>query len=96
MEGLKVEGKRQTSTIKAGEIGNDRELTSVVERWNSADLQVLVRMTTKDPQMGETTYRLTNLSRAEPPAALFQVPAGYTVTEGVERSRMEGKIINIQ
>ena len=89
MEGLKVEGKRHTNTIKAGEIGNDRELVSVTERWNSTDLQVLVRMTTKDPQMGETTYRLTNISRVEPPAALFQVPADYTVTEGLQQIRFD-------
>ena len=96
MEGLKVDGKRQTSTIKAGEIGNDRELTSVVERWNSAGLQVLIRMTTKDPQMGETTYRLTNLSRADPPAALFQIPADYTVTEGVDQIRIDRKVVTKQ
>lgn len=92
LEGLKVEGKRQTFTVKAGEIGNDRELVSLTERWNSIALQVLVRMTTKDPQMGETTYRLTNISRAEPAAALFQVPADYTVTEANEQFRFERKI----
>lgn len=91
MEGLKVEGKRQTHTIKAGEIGNDRELTNVTERWNSTELQVLVRMTTKDPQMGESTYRLTNISRTEPSAALFQVPPDFTVTDGPEQIRFERK-----
>jgi len=35
-----------------------------------------------DPRFGETTYRLTNISRAEPDRALFEVPAGYTVKEG--------------
>ena len=85
MEGLKVEGKRVTNTIAAGEVGNDRALVSVTERWNSPELQALVRMTTKDPQMGETTYRLTNIARSEPPAALFQVPADYTVTEASDR-----------
>ena len=88
MEGLKVEGKRMTHTIKAGEIGNDRELVSVTERWTSTDLQVLVRMTTKDPQMGETTYRLSNISRSEPAASLFQVPADYTVSDANERFRV--------
>jgi hypothetical protein len=88
MEGLKVEGKRQTFTIKAGEIGNDRELVSVTERWTSPELQVLVRTTTKDPQMGETTYRLSNISRSEPAASLFQVPADYTVTDANERFRV--------
>ena len=90
MEGLKVEGKRLTHTIAAGEVGNDRALVSVTERWNSPELQVLVRMTAKDPQMGETTYRLNNISRAEPAASLFQVPADYTVKEANERMLKEG------
>jgi len=89
MEGIKVEGKRSTHTLAAGAIGNDRALTTVSERWTSPELQVLVRMTTKDPQMGETSYRLTNLSRSEPAASLFQVPADYTVREAQERIRIE-------
>jgi hypothetical protein len=34
-----------------------------------------------DPRMGETVYRLTNVSRSEPAHALFEVPADYTVTD---------------
>ena len=89
MEGLKVEGKRTSHTLAAGAIGNDRPLVTVSERWTSPDLQVLVRMSTKDPQNGETSYRLTNLSRAEPAASLFQVPADYTVREAQQRIRFE-------
>lgn len=89
MEGLKVEGKRQTHTIAAGEIGNDRALTTVMERWTSPELQVTVRTLTKDPQMGESTYRLTNISRAEPAAALFQVPADYMVKEAEQIIRFD-------
>lgn len=89
MEGLKVEGKRETRTIAAGEIGNDRAIVSMTERWTSPELQVTVRSLTKDPQMGESTYRLTNLSRAEPAATLFQVPADYTVKEANQQIRIE-------
>ncbi len=32
-----------------------------------------------DPRTGEETFHLTNISRAEPPAYLFQVPAGYQI-----------------
>ena len=35
-----------------------------------------------DPRFGESTYRVTNLIRAEPEAALFQVPPDYTIKEG--------------
>lgn len=33
-----------------------------------------------DPQMGDTTYRLTNIQRAEPAQSLF-VPLGYRVRD---------------
>jgi hypothetical protein len=35
-----------------------------------------------DPMMGQTTFQLTNIYQAEPAAALFQVPADYTVQDG--------------
>ncbi len=44
-------------------------------------LKLLVMSKSSDPRMGETTYKLTNLSRAEPDPALFQIPADYTVKE---------------
>ena len=34
-----------------------------------------------DPRIGETTYRLTNIVRAEPPRSLFEVPPDYQVNE---------------
>lgn len=82
MEGLKVEGTRITHTIPAGDIGNDRAISSTVERWVSPELQVTIRSISKDPQMGETAYTLTNISREEPAKSLFQIPAGYKVEEG--------------
>jgi hypothetical protein len=32
-----------------------------------------------DPRFGETTYRLTNVSRTDPDRSLFEVPAGFDV-----------------
>jgi hypothetical protein len=49
------------------------------ETWHSPKLKVLVMSKSSDPRMGETTYKLTNLSRAEPDPALFQIPADYTI-----------------
>jgi hypothetical protein len=34
-----------------------------------------------DPRFGETTYKLTNISRLEPDHSLFEPPAGYTMKE---------------
>jgi hypothetical protein len=81
MEGVAVEGTRTTVTIPAGQIGNERPINIVSERWFSPDLKVLVMSRQSDPRFGETTYRLTNLTRAEPPAQLFEIPGDFTVVD---------------
>lgn len=81
IEGIAVEGTRITSTIPAGKIGNEHPIQIVSEKWYSPELQVVVMAHHKDPRFGETTYQLTNISRSEPDASLFKVPAGYKVTD---------------
>jgi hypothetical protein len=80
--GVSAEGKRITRTIPAGQIGNDKPIQIVFERWYSPDLQVVVKSTRTDPRFGTTTYTLTNIQRSEPSAMLFTVPSDYTVQEG--------------
>jgi len=82
IEGVEAEGTRTTLTIPAGEIGNERPIEVVSERWYSPELQLVVMTRNSDPRSGETTYRLTNISRTEPAKSLFEVPADYTVKEG--------------
>jgi hypothetical protein len=41
----------------------------------------LVMTKHSDPRFGETVYRLTNISRTEPDASLFHVPADYKITD---------------
>ena len=82
VEGVQAEGLRITTTIPAGDIGNEQPIQIVNERWYSPELQVVVMTRHSDPRFGETIYRLTNISRTEPAAALFQVPSDYTVKEG--------------
>jgi hypothetical protein len=84
MEGLLVTGVRTTRTIPAGEIGNEKPITSVTEVWTSPDLKVIVYSKRTDPRMGEQTYKLTNIVRAEPDASLFTIPADFKVTEGAQ------------
>ena len=81
VEGVQATGTRTVMTIAAGEIGNERPIEVVSERWFSPELQVVVMTKNSDPRVGETIYRLTNISRAEPPHSLFEVPADYTVDE---------------
>ena len=82
IEGVEAEGTRTTVTIPASEIGNERAIEIVSERWYSPELQLVVMTRHSDPRFGETTYKLTNINRAEPAKSLFEVPSGYTVKEG--------------
>jgi len=82
-DGVEAEGTRTTLTIPAGEIGNERAIEVVNERWYSPELQMVVMSRHSDPRSGETIYRLTNISREEPANALFEVPGGYTIKEGI-------------
>jgi hypothetical protein len=81
IEGLLAEGMRTTVVYPINAFGNDREITAVTETWHSAELGLAVLTTTSDPRQGVSTMRITNVSRAEPDPALFQVPANYTVEE---------------
>jgi len=80
--GVSVQGTRLTRTIPAGQIGNEKSILIVHETWFSNDLQMVVMSKRTNPWSGETTYTLTNIQRQEPPASLFAVPPGYTVTQG--------------
>jgi hypothetical protein len=82
IEGVNAEGTRTTRTIPAGEIGNEKPITIVSERWYSADMQMEVKSTHSDPRFGSSTYTLTNIQRTEPAATLFVVPSGYTIEQG--------------
>jgi hypothetical protein len=77
IEGVNSDGSRVVSTLEAGAIGNDRPIQSVSERWFSQDLQTVMMTKHTDPRTGEESFRLVNVSRAEPAAYLFQIPAGY-------------------
>ena len=81
IEGVEAEGTRTTKTIAAGEIGNERVIEIVSERWYSPELQTVVMTKHSDPRFGETVYRLTNINRAEPDAWLFRIPSDYRIEE---------------
>lgn len=82
IEGVEAEGTRTTVTIPAGDIGNERPIEIVSERWYSPELQLVVMTRHSDPRFGETTYKLTNINRTEPAKTLFEVPSDYTIKEG--------------
>jgi hypothetical protein len=81
IEGVAVEGRKTTTVIPAGQVGNEQPLTITSEQWRSADLKVLVMTRHSDPRSGDSSYRLLNIVRAEPDRSLFMVPAEYTVKD---------------
>lgn len=88
IDGVDAEGSRTTVTIPANAIGNERAIQIVSERWYSPELQTVVMTKHSDPRFGETTYRLTNVSRGEPDHSLFEIPADFKVTSGGPRGEL--------
>lgn len=82
VEGVEAKGVKITRTIPAGQIGNQRPIEIIFERWTSEELGVDVMTKRSDPRAAETTYRLTNIQRTEPLPGLFEPPPDYTVDEG--------------
>jgi len=87
MAGITVQGTRTIETIPAEAIGNQNPIVMVSERWVSPQLQETIYSKRTDPRFGTTIFQLTNISQAEPAAALFQVPSGYTITTAPLRFR---------
>jgi hypothetical protein len=77
LEGVLAHGTRETSTIPAGALGNERAIVITSERWYSADIDAVVSSKTFDPRFGETKYELVNVVRAEPATDLFTIPSDY-------------------
>ena len=82
IEGVVANGVRTTRTIPAGQMGNERAITIVTEVWTSPDLKTIVSSKRNDPRMGEQTFQLTNIVRAEPDPSLFTVPADFKIVDG--------------
>jgi hypothetical protein len=92
IEGVEAEGTRLTTTIPAGEIGNEQPIEMVFENWYSPELQTVIMSKHSDPRSGENTYRLTNINRTEPAHSLFEVPSDYTIQESGPPAEMRYKI----
>jgi hypothetical protein len=92
LEGVAVEGRKTTTVIPAGQIGNEQPITITSEEWRSLELNLLVLTKHSDPRTGESSYRLQNIIRAEPDRSLFMVPPDYTVRETGIRKMMEQEL----
>jgi hypothetical protein len=79
IHGLYAEATRTTQVIEAD--GGHGEVVNVEEVWVSPDLKIVVlsKDTSSDPESDETTAEVVQLDRTEPDAALFEIPADYTI-----------------
>jgi hypothetical protein len=73
-------GSRETTTIPAGLIGNEKAQSVVKEFWYSARLGINVLTKRSDPRVSSIqTFTVTKLSLSEPDPAMFNLPAGFAV-----------------
>jgi len=79
IEGVNVEGTRITVEIPAGQIGNDKPLSVVTEKWFSPELQIVILSRHLDPIAGEHVFRLVNIKKGEPSVELFSVPNDFKI-----------------
>ena len=86
IDGIQVQGTRQTRTVPAGAMGNDKEFDIVQETWYSPALQMVVMFKMSNPARGDMTMKLANITQGEPQHSLFEPPSDFTVaaerTEG--------------
>jgi len=80
IEGVDCNGTRQTITIPAGAIGNERPISIVRETWIAPAIDAVVQSTTDDPRYGKTTYQLSNVQLSEPARSLFEPPADFKIS----------------
>ncbi len=78
VEGVRANGERTSWTIEAGKVGNEKPILITREVWTAPDLMVTVSSRDFDPRNGEINYRLKNLKRGEPDAALMKVPSDFS------------------
>jgi hypothetical protein len=80
IDGMDVTGTRETTTINAGVIGNDRPILITKEIWYSELLGLNIMVKRVDPRHGTQIFTVDDLNLADPDPKYFSLPAGFTVT----------------
>lgn len=79
--GVEAVGTRETTTINAGTMGNDRAISVVKEFWYSPQLELNLIEKRNDPRYGAQTFTVDPISLGEPDASLFEIPAGFRIDD---------------
>jgi hypothetical protein len=80
-QGVDTHGYRETMTINAGVMGNDKPMVSIREFWYSPHLAVNLISTVDDPQSGKQVFTVKELSTSEPEPSFFEVPGEYKIID---------------
>ncbi len=88
-EGVNAEGTRLTIEIPVGQIGNDKPIFVVTEKWFSNELQMIVFSKHTDPFIGEVTFQLINIKQSEPSQDLFVIPKDFKIKNLPKRGNRE-------
>lgn len=70
-------GIRAQITLPIGAFRRNQPIEILDERWISTELHLLLSSRTEDSAYGTLEHRVTRISRSDPPAELFEIPAGY-------------------
>ncbi|MGP8259995.1 MAG: hypothetical protein ACLQM6_08600 [Acidobacteriaceae bacterium] len=85
--GVMTDGSRQTTTIPAGEQGNDRPIVTTDEFWITRDSTTTMLRIQDDPRVGHTVTEVTERIQGEPDPSLFAPPPGYKLVEQVRTTK---------
>jgi len=79
IEDIEVIGSRESITLNAGSVGNEKAEPIVKEFWYSPRLGINVITKRFDPRFGVQNFTVSNINQSEPDPKLFEPPADYRV-----------------
>lgn len=81
LNGMQAKGTRITRTLPAQFSTTGKPVQVIDEFWYSEDLHMNLLERHVDPRSGEQTVAILSIKRGEPPASLFEFPAGYKIVD---------------
>ena len=79
--GLVAHYYRDTTTLNAGVLGNDRPMSTVREYRFSPELGINLTSVVDAPQVGRQSFTVKEISTTEPDPSWFQPPQGYRIVD---------------
>ncbi|MGA8224729.1 MAG: hypothetical protein WB780_24005 [Candidatus Acidiferrales bacterium] len=91
IEGVQAHGLRIAMPMLSSTVGGEPTPTeNFTDRWCSDELSaVMMTVNENTKAQTKTTIAVKKLERNEPDPALFQIPAGYAITESVPETRKQ-------